>query len=56
MNMFSDDKPFNLIDGATGEAINLFREVDHQCKMPPMSHCRWMRAVSPGRNCTSCIP
>ena len=31
--MTNDDKPFNLIDGATGEAIAVAREVNQQCKI-----------------------
>ena len=31
--MFSDDKPFNLIDGATGETTDFFREFDRQGKI-----------------------
>ncbi len=30
LNMNNDDKPFNLIDGATGEAIAVVREVEDQ--------------------------
>jgi threonine synthase len=33
LNQINDDKPYNLIDGATGKAIEVFREVDHQCKI-----------------------
>ncbi len=33
MSLVNDDKPYNLIDGATGEAIDIFREVDRQCKI-----------------------
>ena len=30
LSMINDDKPFNLIDGATGEAIAVVREVENQ--------------------------
>lgn len=33
MDVINDDKPFNLIDGATGESIEIFQEVDRQCKI-----------------------
>jgi threonine synthase len=33
LNLVDDDKPFNLIDGATAAATDVFREVDRQCKI-----------------------
>jgi threonine synthase len=33
LSQANDDKPYNLIDGATGEVINFFHEVDRQCKI-----------------------
>jgi threonine synthase len=33
LSQVNDDKPYNLIDGATGESIEIFREVDRQCKI-----------------------
>ncbi|MEJ2284482.1 MAG: pyridoxal-phosphate dependent enzyme [Desulfobacterales bacterium] len=33
MSLANDDKPYNLIDGASGEALDVFREVDRQCKI-----------------------
>ena len=42
--MTHDDKPFNLIDGATAAATDVFREVDRQCKIAsnpslPLDEC-----------------
>lgn len=33
MTLTNDDKPFNLIDGATGESIEIFQEIGRQCKI-----------------------
>jgi threonine synthase len=33
LSLANDDKPYNLIDGASGEALDVFREVDRQCKI-----------------------
>ena len=33
MTLTNDDKPFNLIDGATGESIEIFQEIGLQCKI-----------------------
>jgi threonine synthase len=33
LSLANDDKPYNLIDGATGETIDIFREADQQCKI-----------------------